>query len=716
VFPGFANFYRRFVKNFSKIVAPITRLLKKDVEFRWDDAAKKAFNELKTTFASEPTLVHFNPDKPCTLETDASKSAIGAVCSQPDDKGVLHPVAYYSRSLNPPERNYHVHDSELLAVVEGLEQWRHYFAYSKFPVTILTDHKNLEYFTEKRALNERQIRWSERLSKFKIDLVYRPGSKNGAADALSRMYPSEGGEGNLPHALLPEFKTISVNTIAEASSAPLQRESDITSRIKKGYLEDWDTKALMSDLARDPDSHPNYSVEDGLLFFKGLIFVPHSNEIKRDILVQCHDEPMSGHFGVQKTFELVNRTYHWPGVRQFVKRFVTTCDTCQRNKYSRHKPFGLLQPLPVPDTPWSSISMDFITQLPTSAGFTSIFVVVDRLTKMAHFAPSHDNVDAAGVVSLLMDQVVTAHGLPDDIVSDRGPVFTAQFTRAFMEALNVKQNLSTAFHPQSDGQTERTNATLEQYLRCFINYQQDNWSQLLPLAQFCYNNTVHSSTNQTPFFALYGYHPRFNVHIPRVQKNTPEAKERLAVLKRTQEDLKFHIESAQESQARFHDQNAQPAPNFAPGDLVWLVRKHIRTARPSSKLDSTKLGPFKIVGPVGSRAFRLNLPQSMRRVHPVFHVSLLEPHLNNDIDGRVAPPPPPIEVTGDVEWEVEAILDSKMIRGRLKYFVDWKGFPPSERSWEPLQNLEHCPELLDAYHQRYPDKPGPERSLPVVRS
>jgi hypothetical protein len=148
-FLGFANFYRRFVRNFSKIVAPITRFLKKDVPFQWDDAAKMAFRDLKKSFASEPTLFHFDLSKPCTLETDASKYAIGAVCSQPDDNGVLHHVAHYSRSLSPPKRNYHVHDSELLAVVVGFEHWRHYFAYSEFPVKILTDHKNQEYSTDK---------------------------------------------------------------------------------------------------------------------------------------------------------------------------------------------------------------------------------------------------------------------------------------------------------------------------------------------------------------------------------------------------------------------------------------------------------------------------------------------------------------------------------------------------------------------------------------
>lgn len=732
VFLGFANFYRRFIQNFSKVVAPITRLLKKDVPFVWDDAAHTAFARLRNAFTTEPTLGHFNPDLPCVLEPDASKTALGAVCSQPDAKGVLHPLGFYSRSLTPPERNYHVHDTELLAAIEGLEHWRHFFAYSKFPATILTDHKNLEHFAEKRPLSERQVRYSERLSKFNPQLVYRPGVQNGAADALSRMHTTadspEEGEGSTPLALLPKPKVLqdvdflspltTVSLQPVQLTVPLQTDApdDIVHRIQASYKQDELTQTLVDDLTRDPAAHTDYALDQQLLFHKGLLLVPDDDDIRRDILAHCHDDPAAGHFGLQKTFELVNRTFYWPGMRQFVKTFVSSCDTCQRNKSPRHKPYGLLQSLPIPETPWSSISMDFIVQLPPSNGFTSILVFVDRLTKMAHFAPTHDEVDAAGTVALFLDHVVRTHGLPDDIVSDRGTTFTAQFTQACMDALRVKQNLSTAFHPQTDGQTERTNATLEQYLRCFLNYQQDDWSQLLPLAEFAYNNTVHSSTNQTPFFALYGYHPRFSIHIPRVARHSPEAGKRLQLLQDIQADLKFHIGVAQESQARYYNQHVQSPPDFAPGDKVWLLRRNIKTSRPSEKLDYRKLGPFKIVAPVGTRSFRLDLPAAMSRIHPVFHVSLLESFRANTIPGRYAPPPPPIEVEGQIEYEVETILDSRWRHRKLQYYVDWKDCTPDERTWEPVDHLAHCDELIAEFHRRFPTKPGPLPVAPGARS
>ena len=727
VFLGFANFYRRFIKNFSKVVSPMTRLLKKDVPFCWDDLAQAAFQELKTAFTSDPILRHYDPTKPCYLEPDASKVAIGAVVSQPEEDGILHPIAFYSRSLSPAERNYHIHDTELLAAIEGMEHWRHFFAYSEFPATVLTDHKNLEYFSEKRSLSPRQIRYAERLSRFNVKVLYRPGALNGAADALSRMHTSEGEEGpaQIHDALLPAPITVTpaqlralflnVITLNELALEPepepaLELEAEpepetLLARIKAALHKDQTTKVII-DRWNDQEQPDDLTIEDGLLHHQGHIWVPDDLELKRDVLSSCHDGPTAGHFGVQKTFELVTRTFYWPGLRKFVKRFVSTCDTCQRNKGVRHKPFGLLQPLPIPETPWSSLSMDFIVQLPESNGFTAILVIVDRFTKMAHFAPTTDNVDARGTVKLFMDNSFRHHGIPEDIVSDRGTTFTAQFTQEFMKALRVTQNLSTAFHPQTDGQTERTNATLEQYLRCFVNYQQDDWSELLPHAEFCYNNTLQDSIKSSPFYAHQGYHPRFHVDVPRAMTNPSAVYDRLSLLKTLQEDLKFYLTEAQEHQERYYNPKRQPQPDFQPGDQVWLLRQNIKTTRPADKLDVKRLGPFKILQAVNSRAFKLKLPAEMSRTHPVFHVSLLEPYQVDTIPDRFVPEPPPIIVDGQVEYEVESISDSEIHRKQgLRYLVKWYGY--ARPSWERAASLEHASTIVKEFHAKYPDKVGP---------
>lgn len=707
VFLGFANFYRRFIKNFSRVVSPITRLLKKDVPFNWDTTAQSAFDDLKKAFSSYPILVHFDPQKPCFLEPDASKWALGMVISQPDADGTLHPVAFYSRSLTAPERNYHIHDTELLAVIEGLEHWRHFFAFSDFPAVILTDHKNLEYFSQKRSLSDRQIRYAERLSKFNVRLHFRPGTQNGAADALSRMHtPEEEEESCIHDPILPMPTVLASFTVAALNEQlPIQSHDNLTMQIKEAYVADENIQEIIESLAKDPASYPDYAMEDGLLFFEGKIAVPDQEDIHRQILTHCHDDPAAGHGGIAKTYELVSRSYHWPKIRQFVKKFVLSCDTCQRNKSTHHKPFGLLQPLPVPELPWSSLSMDFIVQLPESNGYTAILVVVDRLTKMARFIPTTDDVDSDGTLKLFLTHVVAIHGIPDDIVSDCGSVFTSRFTRTVMNALGIKQNLSTAFHPQTDGQTERTNGILEQFLRCYTNYQQNNWSDLLYWAELSYNNSLQSTTNQTPFYALHGYHARFNINIPRVAASNPLAKDRLEELQQVQKDIAFLIKTAQETQEHYYNTKFKEQPDLAPGDMVMLKRTNIRTTRPSDKLDVKNLGPFKILEVINNRSFRLDLPKSLSQLHPVFHVSLLEPYRPNTIPGRKEPPPLPVEVDGEKEYEVESIEYSRIRNRKLQYLVKFVGYDDPE--WQPAENLEHSPEMVATYHAKNPKNPGP---------
>jgi len=274
-------------------------------------------------------------------------------------------------------------------------------------------------------------------------------------------------------------------------------------------------------------------------------------------------------------------------------------------------------------------------------------------------------------------------------------------------------NKSTAFHPQSDGQTERVNQVLEQYLRIFCDYQQDNWVELLPLAEFAYNNAKHASTQVSPFMANYGRHPRMaprtlTIENPENSETNPAAEHFLKHMYETQKQLVEQLSKAQDNYKRFYDRKTKAPPEFKTGDLVWLNRRNIATLRPSQKLDHRRLGPFKVIGPAGSGslAYRLELPSSMG-IHPVFHVSLLERCRTNTIPGRIVPAPPPIEVQGQTEWIVEEILDSKISRRKLFYFVDWHGFGPDERTWEPPDHLANTPEKIAEFHRRYPQRPSP---------
>jgi hypothetical protein len=344
-------------------------------------------------------------------------------------------------------------------------------------------------------------------------------------------------------------------------------------------------------------------------------------------------------------------------------------------------------------------------ELPISNGYDAILVVVCRLTKMAHFIPCMSTDTAADFARIFEKNIHRLHGLPKDIVSDRGSLFTSAFWRDVCLQLDIKQNLSTAFHPQSDGQTERINGILEQYLRMYSDYLQTNWSSLLSLAEFSYNNTSSTTTQMTPFFANYGFHPRFSATIRDVP--APAAQDHIKHLKDTQALCRSTMAHAQDSQKKFANRRRQDAPDFKVGDQVMLKRTNVRTNRPSDKLDFKLLGPFKILKVIGPSAFRLDLPDTMK-IHPTFHTSLLEPYHSNDLPGRRAPTPPPPVVDDDAADEryfVHAILKSRKHRNTFQYFVRWEGYDPNSDSWIPQTELDDDDPLVLAFHSKYPNAP-----------
>jgi hypothetical protein len=351
--------------------------------------------------------------------------------------------------------------------------------------------------------------------------------------------------------------------------------------------------------------------------------------------------------------------------------------------------------------------MDFIEKLPTSDGYDSILVVVDRLTKLAIFVPTTTSLSARGLADLFVRHVFSKHGVPVDIVSDRGTKFTSAFWSSLSAALGIKQNLSTAYHLQTDGQTERVNQVLEQYLHLYVNYDQDNWAALLPLAEFAYNNAPHSSTNMSPFFATYGYHPTLDI-APRLAR-AGSAAEHAENLRDLHEHAKKEIAKAIDRFRTAADRGRLPAPDYRVGQHVWLSAENIRTTRPSRKLAERRLGPFRIAEIVSKSAVRLDLPPHLRTIHPVFHVSLLEPVSSDDIPGRRQAPPPPVEAEGELEWEVESILASRLRRRKLYYLVQWSGFTDDNdrTSWEPAANLRNASVLVAEFHRLHPEQPGP---------
>jgi hypothetical protein len=350
--------------------------------------------------------------------------------------------------------------------------------------------------------------------------------------------------------------------------------------------------------------------------------------------------------------------------------------------------------------------MDFVVKLPlsredwTGQEYDSILVITDRLTKYAYMIPYRESGTAKDLSRVFLREIIANHGTPEEIISDRDKLFTSKFWTTLMALLGTKRRMSTAFHPQTDGQTERINQTMEAYLRCYVNYKQNNWVELLPLAQFAYNSAESDGTGVSPFFANYGYNPTAYRTPLDDTKNAQEAIVKVEELRTLQQELATDIKFIAQRSAIYYNKKHSVEPELKEGDKVYLLRKNVTTKRPSDKLDHKKLGPFKIATKIGSVNYKLQLPKTME-IHPVFHVSLLEPAPPG------APPAPKTEVQRldpQKEYEVETVLDCQYVRKQVKYLIKWKGYPQSENTWEPKGNLS-CPGRLAEFHRQNPGLP-----------
>ena len=439
-----------------------------------------------------------------------------------------------------------------MAIVRCFEEWRAELESAPHPIQVLSDHRNLEYFMSTKLLNRRQARWSEFLSRFNFKIVYRPGKASAKPDALTRRsgdLPSEEGDERLKFqqqtVLKPRNLTLSatISTINPTTPAA----TTIEELFSLAYQEDPLPKDVLQQFREGRTRSKQLSLaeckeENGHLIYRDRVYIPDYLPLKLQLIKDHHDTPAGGHPGRSKTLELLGRTYYWPQMHKDVGRFIRNCHTCQRSHTARHAPFGILRPLPIPDAAWRHISMDFITGLLWSNGFNAILVVVCRLTKMRHLIPCRDTCTSEQLADLYARHIFRLHGLPQSIISDRGTQFTAKFWKALCQALKIQALLSTPFHPQTDGQTERSNAILEQYLRAYVNYLQDDWEAWLHLAEFAGNNQASETTGMSPFFANYGQDPlwQFDIRATR-QPEERQATELASKFREITEHLQAEI-------------------------------------------------------------------------------------------------------------------------------------------------------------------------------
>ncbi|GJS77949.1 putative reverse transcriptase domain-containing protein [Tanacetum coccineum] len=487
--------YSKNKKEHEEHLKQILELLKKEelyakfskCEF-WIPKQEAAFQLLKQKLCSAPILALPEGSEDFIAYCDASKKGLGAVLMQREKV-----ISYASRQLKIHEKNYTTHDLELGAVVFALKIWRHYLYGTK--CTVFTDHKSLQHILDQKELNMRQRRWLELLSDYDCDIRYHPGKANVVADALSRK------EREPPLRVRALVMTISLDLPKQILNAQIEAR-------KPENIKNEDVGGMLVENAKFPEAIREQKLEprtDGTLCLNGRSWLPCYGDLRTVIMHESHKSKYSIHPGSDKMYQDMKKLYWWPNMKADIATYVNKCLTCAKVKAEHQRPSGLLVQPKIPEWKWDNITMDFVTKLPkTSQGYDTIWVIVDRLTKSAIFTPMRETDPLDKLARLYLKEVVTRHGIPVSIICDRDPRFASNFWRSLQNALGTNLDMSTAYHPQTDGQSERTIQTLEDMLRaCAIDFGK-GWVNHLPLVEFSYNNSYHASIKAAPFEALYG--------------------------------------------------------------------------------------------------------------------------------------------------------------------------------------------------------------------
>lgn len=683
-FLGLTGFYRRFIRHYAKIALPLYRLTRDQVPRQWGAEEQRAFEELKRAVASAPTLVLPDHSLDFQLNTDASDFAIGAVLSQDRGQG-LQPVAFASRKLNSAERNYPTYEKELLAVVWALQHFRHYLDGKKV-LRVATDHSTLRHLLTQPKLSARRARWFEQLAEFNIDIQHVAGKLNFVADALSRR---------------PDYVDAQSVSACTTGGRQPQANNIIVQDINPDFLQ-----ILLDAYATEPhtfDSDADVRINSEGLYVKQVgdnrvICIPGScADLIKSIISNHHDQPWAVHPGIGRTLSSIQRFYYWPRMDVSVAEYVAHCDVCQRVKHNNKRQPGLLQPLPIPEKPWQHIQLDIITHLPedTAAKYNCILTVVDRLTKMAHFIPCKVTDTAEDVFKHFMSTVFRLHGLPESILSDNDTRFTSTFWRDAFDNLGVKLLFTSAYHPQTDGLSERTTRTIVQLLRAMVLEHGESWVQALPYAEFAYNNTASTSTGFSAFFLNAGQHPRTpGLHHDK-DSQVPSVHKRLELINRTIQTAMAQQMKAQQRQKGYADRFRRRL-ELPQGSWVLLSTKPSKW-RQGDKLREPWIGPYKIRECLGPTTYRLRLPVHMH-ISDTWHVSHLKPY-RSESEPVTRPLP---DITQEIPPRLaERIVDHRWIRRGMRlvheYLVHWLNRPTHDRAWVREDNLSSCRHLIDAY-------------------
>ena len=662
---------------------------------------------------------------PFEVISDACGTGLG--CALLQDQ---RPIAFGGRKLHGAETRYSATEQELLGVIFALKKWRCYLEGTSKPFVMVTDHAPNTYFSEQPKLSARQARWSEILASYNFQWLYRPGKKNLAdplsrhpafAAAVTRSHATQSKDSSLPRVKrtrraaigseataseVPPMPTVNLHDSPEITASdwpshpagvPTNPGLSLIAQICEGYAAD---RFIAKE--QEASAGGKLNLVHGQWKHKDAFYVPDVLGLRASVIREHHAPAHAGHPGVARTQELVQRSFWWPSLLNDVSAYVCGCVPCQRAKPLPNTHLGKLMPLPIPKRIWTDVSMDFVGPLPESPrGLNRIMVVVDRFSKMAHYVACRTDENTEELAHRFVERIVSLHGVPRSIVSDRGPEFTSHFMAGICKWAGTAQHCSTAYHP-TDGLTERTKRALVETLRSYVNARGNDWDRFLGLAEFAHNNAFNRTIQDTPFRVCYGQHPLSPAQAA-MSEDAPAAadtfvKDRLQIVHETTEALRL----AQNRMVDYENSKLKDV-TYQVGDEVFLSTANLHISTTSRKLLPRFMGPFRVERVINAKAYELELPRHWR-VHPVFPVSSLKPYLGN---GELAPPQTFTLVGGsEIVYEVDKVLDhrpkapTRTGLGRkvkeLQFLVHWRDQPSANDSWEPFRNLA-CDKILQEY-------------------
>jgi hypothetical protein len=688
-FIGLANYYRDHINQFSIIASPMTDLLQKDMKFEWSDECQKRFEQMKEALSSAPVLRASDHKKPFYIHCDASDVGGGASLEQLHEDGKPYAVQFWSKKFSETERNYDTVKKETFIAKEALRHFRPHIHGAE--VHLYTDNQPLVFMRTQRPPRAQYIRWQQEFDEYNITFHHKKGRDNVVPDALSRS---------------PEFYNNTIEMTIEPNELnkkiiQAQNHDELCIRLKLGK------HINKSNLPKLP-----LNVKNDVIYQQDRLYLPRSERaLIHEILIHYHDNQQ--HIGIDKTIEFIKRNYYWTNMDDDIKYWIINCIKCQRIKPNLNKPKGLLQSHAIPHKPWHVISVDFITDLPRSkSNNDSIVVFVDTFSKMTKMTALKKTDGAERFAQIFNDKIVSSYGHPHTIISDRDTRFTSKYWECLSKLLGSKLNRSSAYHPETDGQTERMNQTLENLLRAVVNEWNDDWEEKLPTVEYTMNNTINASTKLTPFDVCLTWKPQLAVEHrdwQLLKDEVPAATKSFDDIVITYDLVTQNIRKSQEQQQKQANKH-RIDEKFKVGDKVMLSTANLKLPFGIRKLTARYFGPFEVIGVNNDVNYKLRLPPQWK-VHNNIHTSKLKKFNEDkevfpDRQQLVEPPPTVVMEDGQTEYEVDRIIDHKTdTNGNpTKYLVLWKGYNAEDATFEPIEHLENASEAIAKYHQSLTDK------------